>query len=111
MCSFTAEETPKLWKIDVLRRRASSKAKEILLSVKPVGVGFEDCYAGFADDSHPSFSATPVAGRMDRRVGDPTELEIKCEPAGKAGTFVGNLVINLPEDNSKIRYKITATSF
>jgi len=90
---------------------ASSKGAEILLSVKPVCMGFEDYYASFTADSHPSFSATPVAGRMDRRGGDPTELEIKCEPAGKAGTFVGNLVINLPEDNSKICYKITATSF
>ena len=90
---------------------ASSKATEILLSGKPVGVGFEDCYAGFADDSHPSFSATPVAGRTDRRGDHPTELEIECEPAGNAGTFVGNLVIHLPEDNSKICYKITAASF
>jgi len=74
-------------------------------------MGFEDYFAAFASDSHPSFSVSPVAGRMDRRGGEPTELEVKCEPQGKAGTFVGNLVINLPEDNSKICYKITATSF
>ena len=49
--------------------------------------------------------------RKHRRRGDPTEPEIKFEPAGKAGTFVGNLVINLPEDNSKICYKTTAAPF
>lgn len=90
---------------------ASSKGSEVLLSVKPVCMGFEDYYAAFDKDSHPSFSVSPVAGRMDRRGGEPTELEVKCEPGGKAGEFVGNLVINLPEDNSKICYKITATSF
>jgi len=90
---------------------SNSKGADLLLSVKPVCMGFEDYFAAFASDSHPSFSVSPVAGRMDRRGGEPTELEVKCEPQGKAGTFVGNLVINLPEDNSKICYKITATSF
>lgn len=90
---------------------SSSKGAELLLSVKPVCMGFEDYYAAFADGSHAAFSVTPVAGRMDRRGGEPTELEVKCEPKGRAGELVGNLVINLPEDNSKICYKITATSF
>lgn len=90
---------------------ASSKGAELLLSVKPVCMGFEDYYAAFAEGSHPSFSVKPVAGRMDRRGGEPTELEVRCNPQGRAGTFIGNLVINLPEDNSKICYKITATSF
>ena len=53
----------------------------------------------------------PQAGRMDRRGGEPTEFTVSCTPNGKAGTFEGNLVINLPEDNSKICYKITAVSF
>eukprot|EP00580_Thalassiosira_gravida_P003110 CAMPEP_0201608510 /NCGR_PEP_ID=MMETSP0492-20130828/7630_1 /ASSEMBLY_ACC=CAM_ASM_000837 /TAXON_ID=420259 /ORGANISM="Thalassiosira gravida, Strain GMp14c1" /LENGTH=226 /DNA_ID=CAMNT_0048073323 /DNA_START=42 /DNA_END=722 /DNA_ORIENTATION=+ len=90
---------------------ASSKGAELLLSVKPVCMGFEDYFAAFTEDSHGSFSVGPCAGRMDRRGGEPTELEVKCNPQGRAGTFVGNLVINLPEDNSKICYKITATSF
>jgi len=89
----------------------SSKGAEILLSVKPICMGFEDYYAGFAEGSHESFSVSPVAGRMDRRGGEPTELEVKCMPQGRSGTLAGNLVINLPEDNSKICYKITATSF
>lgn len=116
-------------------------------------MGFEDYYAAFTSDSHPSFSVRPEAGRMDRRGGEPTELTVNCRPQGRAGTFIGNLVINLPgekknarmtvryymilfllplfgrvsriicsdpnthctvvnlEDNSKICYKITATSF
>lgn len=90
---------------------SNSKGAEITLSVKPVCMGFEDYFAAFDKDSHPSFSVSPCAGRMDRRGGEPTELEVRCNPQGRAGTFVGNLVINLPEDNSKICYKITATSF
>ena len=81
------------------------------LSVAPVCMGFEDFYAAFSPDSHPSLSVTPVAGRMDRRGGEPTELKVLCEPKGQAGTFEGTLVINLPEDNSKICYKITANSY
>eukprot|EP00956_Cyclotella_meneghiniana_P000446 scaffold512_cov75-Cyclotella_meneghiniana.AAC.8 len=90
---------------------SNSKGGEILLSVKPVCMGFEDFYAAFTSDSHPSFSVSPVAGRMDRRGGEPTEFVVSCTPNGKAGAFEGNLVINLPEDNSKICYKITANSF
>jgi len=89
----------------------SSKGAEVTLSVKPVCMGYEDYYAAFTSDSHPSFSVSPVAGRMDRRGGEPTELVVRCNAQGRAGTFVGNLVINLPEDNSKICYKITAKSY
>ena len=90
---------------------SNSKGAELLLAVKPVCMGFEDYFAKFTDDSHVSFSVSPCAGRMDRRGGEPTELEVRCNPQGRAGTFVGNLVINLPEDNSKICYKITAKAF
>jgi hypothetical protein len=48
---------------------------------------------------------------MDRRGGQNTVLTVKCEPKGQAGAFVGFLVVNLPEDNSKLTYKITAQSF
>jgi len=89
----------------------TSKGSELLLSVKPVCMGFEDYYAAFTADSHPSFSVSPCAGRMDRRGGEPTELVVLCQPGGKSGTWTGNLVINLPEDNSKICYVITANVF
>jgi len=83
----------------------------MIVEVAPVCMTFEDFFVGFSADSHPSFSVSPVTGRMDRRGGEPSELKLRCDPAGQAGTFVGNLVINLPEDNSKICYKITAKSF
>ena len=92
---------------------SNSKGAELLLSVKPVCMGFEDYFAAFTKDSHPSFSLRndDAVGRMDRRGGEPTELTVSCTPGGQAGEWVGNLVINLPEDNSKICYKITAKSF
>lgn len=72
---------------------------------------FEDFFAAFSPDSHPAFSVSPATGRMDRRGGEPSLLSISCEPGGQAGTFTGDLVINLPEDNSKICYKVTANVF
>jgi len=90
---------------------ASSSGLEYRLSVPPVCMGFEDFFAAFSSDSHPTFSVQPPIGRMDRRGGEPTEFIITSAPNGKAGDFTGNLVINLPEDNSKICFKITAKSF
>lgn len=81
------------------------------IEVKPVCMTFEDYYAAFSKDSHPSFSVTPTTGRMDRRGGEPTLLTIKCDPQGQSGALTGDLVINLPEDNSKICFKITANAF
>lgn len=78
--------------------------------VAPVCMGFEDYYAAFSPDSHPSLSVQPAVGRMDRRGGEPTEMVITCDPRGQAGAFGGNLVINLPEDNSKICYKVNVVS-
>ena len=94
-----------------LQLAGTSKGVEQVLSVKPVCMGFEDYYAAFTPDSHPSFSVSPCAGRMDRRGGEPTELVITCVPKGQSGTWTGNLVINLPEDNSKICYVVTAEVF
>ena len=81
------------------------------LEVAPVCMTYEDYYAAFAPGSHPSLSVSPQAGRMDRRGGEKTVLNVVCTPNGYAGTFTGDLVINLPEDNSKICYKITAKSY
>lgn len=91
--------------------QVSSSGGETSLLVQPVCMGFEDYFAAFSSDSHPSFSVSPQFGRMDRRGGEATELIVKCNPGGQGGTFTGDLVVNLPEDNSKICYKVTATSF
>jgi hypothetical protein len=163
---------------------------EITFSVASTGTGgsyqidvrspcmtFEDFYAAFAPNSHPSLSVTPSTGRLDRRSGErtlfpsyqcaavllkstnqltnqnvmffaifilldacssfavslsvffhyflsffvecnqtthiffiATSLQIHCIPNGQGGTFQGDLVINLPDDNSKICYKVTVQS-
>ena len=82
--------------------------KELNIEVKPVCMTFEDYFAGFSKDSHPGFAVAPATGRMDRRGGDTSPMTITCDPQGGSGPFEGTLVINLPEDNSKICYKITA---
>jgi hypothetical protein len=79
--------------------------------VAPVCMTFEDYFAAFSADSHPSLSVSPQTGRMDRRGGEKTVLNINCSPNGQAGEFTGNLVINLPEDNSKICYKVIAKCY
>lgn len=78
--------------------------------VAPVCMTYEDYYAAFAPGSHPSLSVSPAVGRMDRRGGEPSEMIITCDPRGQAGAFEGDLVINLPEDNSKICYKVKVVS-
>jgi hypothetical protein len=90
---------------------ASSSGSDIVLSVAPTCMTFEDYFAGFTSDSHPSFSVDPAVGRMDRRGGETTELTVTCAPNGQSGNFEAGLVINLPEDGSKICYKIKATVF
>lgn len=91
---------------------ANGSGDSVVIDVKPVCMTFEDYFAAFAPaSSHPSFSVSPVTGRMDRRGGEPTQLQITCNPQGASGDLTGDLVINLPEDNSKICYKVTAKSF
>jgi len=90
---------------------ASSKGGQLEIEIKPFCMGFEDYYAAFAPGAHPSLKISPCAGRMDRRGGESTFLTIACEPNGQAGTFEGDLVVNLPEDMSKLSYKVSVTSF
>lgn len=90
---------------------ASSNGQDLNIEVPPVCMTFEDFFAAFAPGSHPSFTVKPATGRMDRRGGEPSPFTIRCEPNGQAGSFEGDLVINLPEDNSKICYKIKANCF
>uniref|UniRef100_A0A7S3V9S1 Uncharacterized protein n=1 Tax=Chaetoceros debilis TaxID=122233 RepID=A0A7S3V9S1_9STRA len=89
----------------------SGKGGELTFEVKPFCMGFEDYFAAFAPGSHPSLKVTPCAGRMDRRGGESTFMTITCEPRGQAGTFTGDLVVNLPEDMSKLSYKVSVTAF
>jgi hypothetical protein len=90
---------------------ANSQGGEMEIEIKPFCMGFEDYFAAFAPGAHPSLKVSPCAGRMDRRGGESTYLVVSCQPGGQAGTFTGDLVVNLPEDNSKLSYKISCTSF
>jgi len=90
---------------------ASSRGGDMEIEVKPFCMGFEDYFAAFAPGSHPSLKVSPCAGRMDRRGGESTFLIVSCQPGGQSGNFQGDLVINLPEDNSKLTYKISCNSF
>lgn len=90
---------------------ASSDGGDMEIEVKPFCMGFEDFYASFTTDSHQSLKVTPAAGRMDRRGGESTVFTVNCKPCGQAGTLSGDLVIILPEDNSKLSYKINVNSY
>mmetsp|Transcript_7955 Transcript_7955/g.14718 ORF Transcript_7955/g.14718 Transcript_7955/m.14718 type:complete len:195 (-) Transcript_7955:2526-3110(-) len=89
---------------------STGTAVEHEIAVKSPCMTFEDYYAAFAPGSHPSLSVKPSTGRLDRRNGEPTYMQIVCDPNGQGGTFTGDLVINLPDDNSKICYKVTVNS-
>jgi len=89
---------------------STGQGGSLQISVQSPCMTFEDFYAAFAPGSHPSLSVSPSSGRMDRRKGDPTLMEISCTPDGASGTLTGDLVVNLPEDNSKLSYKVTVTS-
>ncbi|GMH78100.1 hypothetical protein TrST_g12727 [Triparma strigata] len=88
----------------------SSKGGDFAIDIKPFCMGFEDYFAGWAEGSHPSLSVSPDHGRMDRRGGDITTLNVHCNPQGKAGVFEGTLVVVLPEENEKLSYKVAVKS-
>eukprot|EP00816_Leptocylindrus_hargravesii_P007310 CAMPEP_0196803584 /NCGR_PEP_ID=MMETSP1362-20130617/2996_1 /TAXON_ID=163516 /ORGANISM="Leptocylindrus danicus, Strain CCMP1856" /LENGTH=222 /DNA_ID=CAMNT_0042175261 /DNA_START=43 /DNA_END=711 /DNA_ORIENTATION=- len=91
---------------------ASGSTTSYELVIKPMCMTFEDFFAAFAPStSHPSLSVTPATGRMDRRGGEETVLQVNCDPRGQSGELTGDLVINLPEDGSKLSYKVVVTSF
>lgn len=71
---------------------------------------FEDFFVAMAPGSNPAFSISPPTGRMDRRGGEPTLLTLHVDPKGQSGRLEGDMVLNMPEDNSKICYKIIVNS-
>jgi hypothetical protein len=75
-------------------------------------MGYEDYFTSFTTDSHPAYSVSPATGRMDRRGGEITYLDVTCDPRGKGvsqGDILdGTLVVNIPEDGSKLTYVFSA---
>lgn len=89
----------------------TSSGEKYVLEIKPFCMGYEDFYVGFAVGSHASFVVSPNAGRMDHRGGESTFLEIICDPRGKLSNenvWEGTMVVNIPEDGSKLTYKLKA---
>jgi len=81
------------------------------VDVKPVCMTFEDYYCGFTSDSHPAFSVSPDAGKMERRNGPPTTVTVTCNPKGASGALVGYLCFILPEERDfSTFYKVTCNS-
>ena len=84
-------------------------AKSLSIDVAPVAMAFEDFYCGFTADSHPSFRVTQNSfGKMSRRNGAPTRVEVTVDPNGIKGELVGHLCFIQPEEKGfSTFYKIT----
>jgi len=91
---------------------ASTEQGTYTVEVKPVCMTFEDYYCGFTADSHPSFSITGGAkGSMERRNGEPTQVQITCNPQGESGELVAHLCFILPDERDfSTFYTITCKS-
>lgn len=50
---------------------------------------------------------------MDRRGGESTFLNVMCDPRGQnaLGRWEGYLVVNVPEDESQLTYRVVADVF
>uniref|UniRef100_A0A7S3JNA1 Uncharacterized protein n=1 Tax=Aureoumbra lagunensis TaxID=44058 RepID=A0A7S3JNA1_9STRA len=90
---------------------ASDTPRVHTIMVKPVCMSYEDFYAGFTADTPNNFSVSPTQGRMERRGGAPTALDIEIKPDGQPGTKTAFLVVTLPEENEQFTYKITVNAF
>lgn len=74
-------------------------------------MGYEDYYAAFTSNSSPVFRIVDGAvGRMDRRGGESSWLTVVCENNGQEGPFEGTIVVNLPDDGSKLTYTVKAVN-
>ena len=58
---------------------SNSKGAELLLSVKPVCMNFEDYYTRFTDGSHPKLQRGSVHGEDGSEGEESTELEVRWE--------------------------------
>lgn len=91
---------------------ASDSSRTQVVSVKPVCMGYEDYYAGWAPESTPGvFAVSPEQGRMERRGGAPTDLEVQIKPDGQTGEKVGYLCVVLPDDDEQFTIKVTVKAF
>ena len=86
--------------------------KTASVQVVPDSMGYEDYYAGWAPESTPGvFAVSPDQGRMERRGGTPTDLEVEIKPDGQTGEKVGYLCVVLPDDDEQFTIKVTVKAF
>mmetsp|Transcript_24282 Transcript_24282/g.72870 ORF Transcript_24282/g.72870 Transcript_24282/m.72870 type:complete len:238 (+) Transcript_24282:168-881(+) len=96
--------------IDMPAASDAPRVENIL--VKPVCMGFEDFYAGWAPESAPGlFDVEPKQGRMERRGGEPSAFDISVKADGQTGEKVGYLCIVLPDDDEQFTIKVTVNMF
>jgi len=80
-----------------------------VIDVRPVMMTYEEFYCGFTRDSHPAFSVSPDSGKMEKRGGAPTQVEVTCTPKGASGTLTATLCFILPDEKMfSTYYGITA---
>ena len=74
-------------------------------------MGFEDFYAGWAPETPPGFSVSPIQGRMERRGGEPGACASAVASDGQTGEKVGYLCVVLPDDDEQFTIKVTVNCF
>jgi len=90
----------------------STLKKTMTIDVRPVMMTYEEFYCGFTKDSHPGFSCTPSSGKMEKRGGTNTQIDVTIDPKGQSGELKGTLCFILPEEKAfSTYYEIVAKSF
>ena len=80
-----AAVTPSTWPCEICASREGAAAvsrRHRSTQVKPVCMGFEDFYAGWAPETPPGFTVSPIQGRMERRGGEPSVFDIEVQSDG-----------------------------
>jgi len=89
----------------------SIKGTDLVISVRPVCMTFEEFYCGFTADTPTCFSCNPTEGKMEKRNGPPTDIKVTVKPAGRSGELIGYLCFILPEEKAfSTYYKIVCNS-
>ena len=60
-----------------------------------INTGFEDFYAGWAPETPPGFTVSPIQGRMERRGGEPSVFDIEVQSDGAISASRRVLVVSL----------------
>ena len=90
---------------------ASDAPRLETIFIKPVCMGYEDFYAGWAPETPAGFTVSPEQGRMDRRGGDPSVFDIEVKSDGQTGEKVGYLCVVLPDDDEQFTIKVSVKTF